>query len=438
MVKFEKSDEIKKRALSIIPHQTGTFSRRSDSFVEGVFPSYVHSADGSHFTDVDGNEYLDYLCGLGPITLGYNYKPVNDAIIDQLKQGILFSLPHPVEVECSEKILQVIPNADMVKFEKSGSNAVTGAVRASRYITKKNKIAYCGSGGVWHDWQAAMVSRDGGVPEFNKKLIFVFDYNDADGLEQIFEDNKGEMAAIVLEPTIYEKPTNNFLQKVRKIADTNNAILILDEIVTGFRFDLGGCQKYFDLKGDFVCFGKGMGNGLPITAITGKTEFMKAFDELWVSSTNNSETLFLAGTIAVINEMKEKDTIASCWNQGEKLMQGWNKIVSSYNIQAKMEGYPIRMKMKCLDSSGKESMMLKTIIMQEMIKRGIFMSQGVSFISYSHSSTDIEHTINALEETCKVISKVDENEFHKLLEGKIPQSVWSMKIPPTKKNTTNK
>jgi glutamate-1-semialdehyde 2,1-aminomutase len=433
MRKFEKSEEVKKRALSVIPHQTGTFSRRSDSFVEGIFPSYIHTAEGSHFTDIDGNEYLDYLCGLGPITLGYNYKPVNDAIIDQLKQGILFSLPHPVEVECSEKISQVIPNADMVKFEKSGSNAVTAAVRASRYITKKNKIAYCGSGGVWHDWQAAMVSRDGGVPEFNKELIFVFDYNDVEGLEQIFEDNKGEIAAIVLEPTVYDKPTDNFLQKVRKIANTNDAILILDEIVTGFRFDLGGCQKYFDLKGDFVCFGKGMGNGLPITAVTGKTEFMKVFDELWVSSTNNSETLSLAGTIAVINEMQEKNTISSCWNQGKKLMQNWNKIVSSHDIKAKLEGYPVRMKMKCLDSSGKESMILKTIIMQEMVKRGIFMSQGVSFISYSHSSADIEYTINALEEICEIISKTNENELDKLLEGKMPQSVWSMKIPPTKK-----
>ena len=117
--KFEKSNEIKRKALSLIPHQTGTFSRRVESFVEGVFPTYVQTANGSHFTDIDGNEYLDYLCGLGPITLGYNYKPVNDAIIDQLKQGVLFSLPHPVEVECSEKISQIIPNADMVKFEKS-------------------------------------------------------------------------------------------------------------------------------------------------------------------------------------------------------------------------------------------------------------------------------------------------------------------------------
>ena len=360
---FSRSEKLKERALSYIPHQTGTFSRRADSFVEGVFPSYIQTANGSHFTDVDGNEYLDYLCGLGPITLGYNYKPVNDAIIEQLKDGILFSLPHPVEVECSEKVSKIIPHAEMVKFEKSGSNAVTGAVRAARYLTGKNKIAYCGSGGVWHDWQAAMVSRDGGVPEFNKELIFVFEYNDSEGLEQIFEDNKGDVAAIVLEPTVYDKPKPGFLQKVRKIANENDSILILDEIVTGFRYDLGGCQKYFDLKGDLVCFGKGMGNGLPITAITGETEFMRAFDELWVSSTNNSEALSLAGTIAVINEMQEKNTITSCWDNGHKLMQEWNRVVSSYDINAKMKGYPVRMKMECLNSAGKESMVLKTLIL---------------------------------------------------------------------------
>jgi len=432
--KFLRSNELKKRALSCIPHQTGTFSRRAESFIEGVYPEYIQTAQGSHFTDVDGNEYLDYLCGLGPITLGYNYKTITDAIMEQLKQGMLFSLPHPVEVECSEKVLEVIPHAEMVKFEKSGSNAVTGAVRAARYLTGRDKIAYCGSGGVWHDWQAAMVSRDGGVPEFNKQLIFVFEYNDAEGLTQIFEENKEQIAAIVLEPTVYEKPENGFLQKVRKIANDNDTILILDEIVTGFRYDLGGCQKYFDLEGDFVCFGKGMGNGLPITAITGKTEFMNAFDKLWVSSTNNSEALSLAGTIAVINEMKEKNTIASCWKQGEKLMEEWNKIVLDYDVNAKMKGYPVRMKMECLDSDGKESMPLKSLILQEMVKRGVFMSQGVSFISYSHSSEDIQYTINALEETCKIISKIDNmSGINKLLEGNMPQSVWSMKIPPTKK-----
>ena len=138
------SKELQERAKNVIPHLTGTFTRSAHSFVEGVYPVYIKSAEGSHFTDVDGNKYLDYLCGIGPITLGYNYQKVNDAIIAQLKNGILFSLPHPLEVELSELISQTIPHAEMVKFEKTGSNAVTGAVRAARYITKRNKIAYCG------------------------------------------------------------------------------------------------------------------------------------------------------------------------------------------------------------------------------------------------------------------------------------------------------
>ena len=198
-------------------------------------------------------------------------------------------------------------------------------------------IAYCGSGGVWHDWQAAMVSRDGGVPEYNKNLIKIFEYNDADGLEQIIEDYPDQIAAIVLEPTVFTKPSKDFLERVRKIADSSNSLLILDEIVTGFRFSLGGAQKYFDIKGDLVCFGKSMGNGLPISAITGPSEFMKIFDKIWVSSTNNMETNSLAGSLATINEMKEKNTIDSCWQNGNLLMNGWNSITEKYGINSKLE-----------------------------------------------------------------------------------------------------
>lgn len=434
-LKITKSNKLKERARKVIPSLTGTFSRAAPSFVEGVYPVYVQSASGSHFTDVDGNEYLDYLCSLGPITLGYNYKAVNDAVLKQLKKGILFSLPHPVELELAELICQTIPYADMAKFEKSGSNAVTGAVRAARAITKREKIAYCGSGGVWHDWQAAMVSRDGGVPKFNENLIKLFDYNDSDGLEQIFEDSPEEIAAIVLEPTHFEKPENNFLKKVREIADKNNSILILDEVVTGFRFDLKGGQKYFNIKGDLVCFGKGMGNGLPISAITGPTEYMKVFDELWVSSTNNSESLSMAGTIATINEMKTKKTISKCWEIGQKLFSGWNKITAKYNLDAKMTGYPVRMDLRCFDSQKNESLTLKSLLLQEMVKRGIFMSiLGAVYLSYSHSFKDVEMTLDVLDDVCKTITeKVSNDNYEKYLEGNLPKTIWTLKIHPTKK-----
>ena len=432
--KIDESNKLKERARKVIPSLTGTFSRAPSSFVEGVYPVYIRSANGSHFTDVDGNDYLDYLLALGPITLGYNYKAVNDAIIRQLKDGILFSLPHPVEVELSELISQTIRHAEMVKLEKSGSNAVTGAVRAARAITKRDKIAYCGSGGVWHDWQAAMVSRDGGVPTFNKDLIKIFDYNDTDGLEQIFEDNKEEIAAIVFEPTVYEKPTSNFLKQVRELADKNNAVLILDEIVTGFRFDLGGGQTHFNIKGDMVCFGKGMGNGLPISAITGPTEYMRIFDKLWVSSTNNSESLSIAGTIATINEMKDKNTISYCWEMGTRLFDGWNKVTEKNNLNIKMRGYPIRMTMDCFDSKNLESASLKALVLQELVKRGIFMSTGTTFISYSHSVEDIDRTLAVLDDVCRVINrKVSNDDYQKHLEGNLPKKIWTLKISPTKK-----
>jgi len=433
--KLDQSKFFTEKARSIIPSQTGTFSRAASSFVEGIYPAYAKSASGSYFTDVDGNTYLDYLCGLGPITLGYNYDRVNKAIITQLNQGILFSLPHPIEVELSESISKIVPHAEMVKFEKTGSNAVTAAVRVARAYTNREKIAYCGSGGVWHDWQAAMVSRDGGVPEFNKKLIKIFDYNDLEGLQQIFEDNKNEIAAIVLEPTHFQKPENNFLQNVRKIADENNSLLILDEIVTGFRFDLGGAQKFFNIKGDLVCFGKGISNGLPLSAITGPTEFMNTFDKLWVSSSNNMEVLSIAGCLATINEMQEKKTIEHCWNIGRKLFDGWNKIISQHNINAKMEGYPIRMNPKFFDSQMNESLSLKSLVFQEMVKKGFFISPlNAIYLSYSHSLSDIELTLSAFDEVLTELSKKIKNEnYLELLEGNLPKTIWSMNIPPTKK-----
>lgn len=432
--KIVNSNYLKERAQKVIPHLTQTFSRAAPAFVEGVYPVYAEKAKGSWFTDVDGNKYIDYLLGLGPITLGHNYKPLNQAIINQLKNGILFSLPHKTEVELSELLCKIIPNTDMVKLEKSGSNAVTGAVRASRAITKKDHIAYCGSGGVWHDWYAASISRNDGVPKFNEKLIKIFDYNDHEGLEQIFEDFPSQIGTIVLEPTVYEEPNKKFLKKVRKIADQNNAVLILDEIVTGFRFDIGGAQKYFDIKGDFVCFGKGMGNGLPISAITGKSEFMKIFDKLWVSTTNGSETLSIAGTIFVINEMKNKDTISHCWESGKKLFDGWNKISNNYGINAKMYGYPIRMTLRCYNSKNVESSTMKAFILQEMVKQGIFMSSGPTFLSYSHSLNDIQKTLNAFENICKFINEnLTDDQFEKKLEGEMPKIIYSHTTKSTKK-----
>ena len=297
---FKNSFEYLEKSRKLIPSLTQTFSRAAYTFVEGAFPVYAKSAKGSHFIDVDDNEYIDYLCGLGPIILGHCYPRVDEAIKKQLESGILFSLPHKLELDVSELICDIVPSAEMVKFSKTGSGSATGAVRGARAFTKKDKIAYCGSGGVWHDWYAAIISRNQGVPEFNKDLIFQFDYNDYDGLEYIFEKNKDKIACVFMEATIFDKPQNDFLNKVKKITHQNNAVLIFDEIVTGFRFANGGAQELFGVQPDITVLGKGMANGMPLSSVTGKTEYMRVFDDVFFSTTYAADTLSLAAGEATI------------------------------------------------------------------------------------------------------------------------------------------
>ena len=215
-MKIVNSKKLLDKSRKLIPSLTQTFSRASYTFVEGVFPVYAERAHGCKFTDVDGNEYIDYLCGLGPVILGYSYPKVDEAIKSQLNNGIIFSLPHKLEIELSELICNTIPCAEMVKFSKTGSGAATGAVRGARAITKRDHIAYCGSGGVWHDWYSCIISRNKGVPDFNRKLIHYFDYNDIEQLKTIFDEYGQDIACIFMEPTIFEEPKNNFLQDAKK------------------------------------------------------------------------------------------------------------------------------------------------------------------------------------------------------------------------------
>ena len=282
---LKNSFDLLDKSKKLIPSLTQTFSRAAYTFVEGSFPVYAKNAEGSHFTDVDGNEYIDYLCGLGPVILGHKYKRVDDAIREKLDSGILFSLPHKLELDVSELICNMVPSAEMVKFSKTGSGSATGAIRGARALTKRDKIAYCGSGGVWHDWYATIISRNQGVPKFNQDLILPFDYNDFDGLEYIFEQNKDEIACVFMEATIFNRPKNDFLSKVKKLAHENNTVLIFDEIVTGFRFANGGAQELFGVEPDITVLGKGIANGMPLSAVTGKTEYMKLFDDVFFTTT---------------------------------------------------------------------------------------------------------------------------------------------------------
>ena len=420
---FEKSKKI-------IPSLTQTFSRAAYTFVEGSFPIYAKNANGSRFTDVDGNEYVDYLCGLGPVVLGHKYKRVDNAIKEQLDSGILFSLPHKLELDVSELVCDLVPSSEMVKFSKTGSGSATGAVRGARALTKRDKIAYCGSGGVWHDWYATMISRNQGIPQFNQELILPFDYNDIEGLEYIFEQNRDKVACVFMEATIFEKPKNNFLHKVQKLAHENNAVLIFDEIVTGFRFANGGAQELFGVEPDITVLGKGIANGMPLSAVAGKTEYMKIFDDVFFSTTYAADTLSLAAGQATILEFREKPVVKTMWENGSSLMGQFNKITSENSIKLRLEGYPVRMKVVGQDSEGNDSILLRSLFIQEFVKRGIFVHPGVEYISFSHTKEDIEKTIHALNSSIPVLKKAtEENDFESYLEGKPSNPVYSILKP---------
>jgi len=432
---LKKSFEYLEKSRKIIPSLTQTFSKAAYTFVEGVYPIYAKKAKGSHFFDVDDNEYIDYLCGLGPIILGYAYPRVDEAIKKQLENGILFSLPHKLEIDLSELLCDIVPCAEMVKFSKTGSGSATGAVRGARAITKRDKIAYCGSGGVWHDWFAAIISRNQGVPEFNKELIFPFDYNDIDGLEYIFEQNKNEIACVFMEPTIFNKPQNDFLKKTKKLAAENNSILIFDEIVTGFRFSNGGAQELFGIEPDITVLGKGMANGMPLSAIVGKIEFMKVFDDVFFSTTYAGDTLSLAASFATVSEIKEFPVVQKIWERGTILMNEFNKVTEENKMDIKLEGYPVRMKLVAKDSSGQDSVLLRSLLIQELVKRGIFFHPGVEFISYSHDKEDIQKTLDSLIDVIPTLKKaVDENKIESYLEGKPSKPVYSVIKPSAKRN----
>jgi len=424
---LKKSFSLLEKSRKLIPSLTQTFSRGAYTFVEGAFPVYAESGKGSHLFDVDGNEYIDYLCGLGPIVLGYGYPEVDNAIRDAIASGILFSLPHKLEIEVSELLCKMISSAEMVKFSKTGSGSATGAVRGARAITKRDKIAYCGSGGVWHDWYATIISRNQGVPKFNYELIHPFKYNNIESLESIFEKNKNEIACVFMEPTMFEEPKNSFLKDVKKLTRENGSILIFDEIVTGFRFSNGGGQKYFGVEPDIAVLGKGMANGMPLSAVVGKTEYMKIFDDVFFSTTYASDILSLAASKATINEFNEKPVIKKSWNNGLLIMEEFNKIAKEQELDISVSGFPVRRLLTCKDSNGQDSLLIKSLLIQEMIKRGIFMHPSVGYISFSHEKEDIQKTITTFAEVVPLIKKaITENNIEYYLDGKPAKSVYTV------------
>lgn len=422
---LKRSYELKAKAERLIPSCGQTFSKGPTQFVQGVAPVFLARGEGSHVWDVDGNEYIDYPMSLGPIILGHNYTAITEAVTRQMREGTIFSLPHPLEVEVAEILVETIPCAEMVRFGKNGSDATAGAVRAARAYTGRDIIACCGYHG-WQDWYIGTTTRNKGVPRAVQKLTIPFEYNNIESLEGIFAEHPSQVAAVIMEPVGVEEPRGDFLQQVRELTRQEGALLIFDEVITGFRLALGGAQEYFGVVPDLACFGKAMANGYPIAAIVGRRDIMELFDEVFFSFTFGGETLSLAATAATIKELREKKVIGHLWEQGQKLRDGYTVLARQFGVERYTEcvGLAPHTVFTFKDETGTDSLVMKSLFQQECLKRGVLFSGGQN-ICYSHSDADIDYTLRAYRAAMEILATaIKEGDILGHLEGAPVQPVF--------------
>jgi glutamate-1-semialdehyde aminotransferase len=429
-----KSDELYNRALGLIPSVTQTLAKGPAQWVKGIAPKYLVKGKGSHVWDVDGNEYIDYMMGVGPLSLGYAYPKIDEAIKAQLEDGITFSMMHPLEVEVAELMREIIPNAEAVRYSKTGADATSAAVRLARAYTGKNKILCCGYHG-WHDWYIAVTARNYGIPEAVQSISFTFNYNDIDALRNSVDD---DTAAIILEPVVFEEPKNNFLENLAQLCHEKGIVLIFDEMWTGFRMALGGAQEYFGITPDLATYSKAVANGMPISILTGKRKIMDLADEtIFFYTTFGGEALSLAAVKATVNEIREKNVPKYLHEQGKKLKDGYNELAQSLGMNfTKAIGYNWR-SMATFDATAGDPLVQKSLMQQEMIKRGVLW-QGFHNMCFSHSDADVNYTLQALEESLIILKKaVVENKLKEMLKGEPVQPVFrkvdNFNMKPAKK-----
>ena len=425
---IEKSKAWFERAHKVIPGCSQTFSKGANQHVRGVAPMFLAKGKGCRVWDVDGNQYIDYIQGLLPNILGYAHEGVNAAVAEQLEQGHSFSLPHPLEVELAERLIRLIPCAEKVRYGKNGSDATSGAVRAARAFTGRERIACCGYHG-WQDWYIGSTTRHAGVPGAVRALTHPFVYNDSGSLQKVLDEHPGEFAAVIMEPVNFWPPAPGFLENVKDIAHKHGALLIFDEICSGFHFGLGGAQKKFGVRPDLACFGKAMGNGFPIACVVGRADIMNVFEDIFFSFTFAGEVASMAAAMAVLDILETTDALARMHANGRLLQEGLNTLAKEAGIENRVKciGYPSWSLIKFLDADGKDSFLVRSLFTQECTKRGVLLLASHNMTA-AHDPLAIEQTLKVYAEVCKTVAKwLSDSNPERFLEGEIIQPVFKVR-----------
>lgn len=403
---FVASEAYLSRAEKVIPLGSQTFSKSRTQYPFGVSPFFIVRAKGSHCWDLDGNEYVDFVSSLASVTLGYGDPDVNQAVRAQLDDGVIFSLPHPIETEVAELICEMVPCAEMVRFGKNGSDATAGAIRLARAYTERDRVAVCGYHG-WQDWYIGTTARNRGVPKATRDLTHTFVYNDLDSLQSLLDAHRHEFAAVILEPMNVTEPAPGFLEGVKRLAHEHGALLVFDETITGFRYALGGAQQLFNVTPDLATFGKGLANGYPVSAIAGRRDVMKLMEEIFFSFTFGGEALSLAAAKATLTKLKSQPVVETLRARGQAIQQGVRRILEAGGLGDifSISGHPTWTFLNIRDARGATSFEIKTLWMQEMLQRGI-LSVGSHNVNYAHTQADIEALLQAYADVLPMIGRV--------------------------------
>lgn len=401
---YDRSEKLLEEALELIPLGAQTFSKSITQYPRGAAPLFIDRAQGSRTWDVDGNEYVDFNNALCSITLGHCDPDVTAAVERELKRGTIFSLSSEIEIEVARLIAETVPCAEKVRFGKNGSDATAGAIRAARAFTGRERVAVCGYHG-WQDWFIGSTARSKGVPKCTQDLTQSFAYNDLASLEKLLGEHPGEFAAVILEPMNVAWPQPGFLDGVVRLAAEHGAVSIFDETITGFRVALGGAQDLFGVTPDLACFGKGLANGYPLSAVAGRSDVMREFEEVFFSFTMGGERLSLAAAVAAIGKTRDKDVPAALAAQGQKIVDGLTALVESCGCQhfLTVAGHPSWSFLLIRDAEGVDQWEIRTLYIQEMLQRGI-LTLGSHNMSYAHSDADVERLLAVYREVLPLLA----------------------------------
>lgn len=360
-------------------------------------PVMVAGGKGAHFWDADGNDYIDYLMGYGPMILGHAYPTVIEAVAKALERGNVYNFGHTLEIELAEKLVEIIPSADKVAYFVGGSDATTGALKFARAYTEKEKVIRCGYHG-WHDW---CHNTRGHLPGSAAATLSV-SFNDLDALEDLFKENPGEIACLIMEPSGHDLPVDGYLENVKSVVNDNDALLIFDEVKTGFRYALGGAQEYFGVTPDMSVFGKALANGFATAVVVGRKEIMDEVAGVWVAATFHGEVSLVAAAIATIAELEAKDGVALMWKQGQKLLDGYKEMTDRLGIEQARIGGIGPMPFFGLSADGEKQSLFRSTFYEATLDGGLYLPTGhIWFMSISHTDEDIAKTLSVSEDALK-------------------------------------